>query len=116
MTALKMGCHSERSEESRLGLCRDVCTKRGKIPLRRLTDRNDISHIMNKKVRELVTANGGEIVGEEYFPLDHTDYANTVDKIMSSGAEVVFNTTVPPGVAPFLALLHNAGLRSAGAN
>src|SRR5919204_1995037 len=54
-------------------------------------------HIMNQKVRELVTANGGEIVGEEYFPMDHTDYGKTVDKIMASGAEVVFNTTVPPG-------------------
>src|SRR6266851_4224299 len=66
-------------------------------------------HVMNKKVRQAVTANGGEIVGEEYFPLDHTDYARTVDKIMSSGVEVVFNTTVPPGVAPFLAQLHKAG-------
>src|SRR4249920_1067086 len=44
-------------------------------------------HIMNKKVRELVTTNGGTIVGEEYFPLDHTNYGTTVDKIMSSGAE-----------------------------
>src|SRR5204862_6110211 len=59
-------------------------------------------HIMNNKVRELVTANGGEIVGEEYFALDHTDYGRTVEAIMSSGAEVVFNTTVPPGVAPLL--------------
>src|SRR3954469_5845359 len=41
-------------------------------------------HAMNKKVRELVTANGGKIVGEEYFPLDHTDYSAVVDKIMSS--------------------------------
>jgi branched-chain amino acid transport system substrate-binding protein len=71
-------------------------------------------HIMNKKVRELVTANGGEIVGEEYFPLDHTDYARTVDKIMSSGVEVVFNTTVPTGVAPFLAQLHKAGFKRRG--
>jgi ABC-type branched-subunit amino acid transport system substrate-binding protein len=71
-------------------------------------------HIMNKKVRELVTANGGKIVGEEYFPLDHTDYGTTVDKIMSSGAEVVFNTTVPPGVAPFLEQLHKAGFKKRG--
>ena len=28
-------------------------------------------HVMNEKVRELVTANGGQIVGEEYFPLEH---------------------------------------------
>jgi branched-chain amino acid transport system substrate-binding protein len=71
-------------------------------------------HVMNKKVRELVQANGGEIVGEEYFPLDHTDYGPTVEKIMSGGAEVVFNTTVPPGVAPFLEQLHDAGFKNRG--
>ena len=70
--------------------------------------------IMNKKVRELVTANGGQIVGEEYFALDHADYTRTVDNIMSTGAEVVFNTTVPPGVAPFLEQLHQAGFRKRG--
>src|ERR1043166_1063475 len=58
-------------------------------------------HVMNKKVREAVMANGGAIVGEEYFPLDHSDYGATVEKIASSGADVVFNTIVPPGVAPF---------------
>ena len=69
---------------------------------------------MNEKVREVVTANGGEIVGEEYFPLDHTDYAETVEQIMSSGAEVVFNTIVPPGVTPFLEQLHDAGFTKRG--
>ena len=54
-------------------------------------------HVMNEKVRQVVTANGGTIVGEEYYPLDHMDYGETVEKIMSSGAEVVFNTIVPPG-------------------
>src|SRR3989454_1428221 len=57
-------------------------------------------HTMNKKVRHVVAANGGAIVGEEYFPLDHADYSETVDKIMSSGADVVFNTTGPTRVAP----------------
>src|SRR5947199_1152792 len=42
---------------------------------------------MNKKVRQVVTANGGTIVGEEYFPLDHADYRETVRKIASTGAE-----------------------------
>ena len=56
-------------------------------------------HTLNKKVREVVTAEGGEIVGEEYFPLDHMDYERVVDDIMSSGAEVVFNTIVPPASA-----------------
>ena len=71
-------------------------------------------HIMNKKVRELATANGGTNVGEEYFPLDHTDYARTIGKITSSGAQVVFNTIVPPGLTPFLEQLHDSGFTKRG--
>jgi len=69
---------------------------------------------MNRKLREVAAAHGGSVVGEEYFPLDHTDYKATVDKIMSSGAEVVFNTTVPPGVGAFLEQLHKAGFTKRG--
>jgi len=71
-------------------------------------------HVMNKKVREVVTANGGAIVGEEYYPLDHMDYSKTVEKITSSGAEVVFITIVPPGVVSFLEQLHNSGFTKRG--
>ena len=71
-------------------------------------------HTLNKKVREVVTAGGGEIVGEEYFPLDHVDYEFVVADIMSSGAEVVFNTIVPPGLTPFLAQLYEAGFMARG--
>ena len=68
-------------------------------------------HTMNAKVRQLVTDNGGEIVGEEYFPLDHTDYDQTIDAITSSGAEVVFNTIVPPGLTPLPRAALRLGLR-----
>jgi len=71
-------------------------------------------HVMNRKLREVATANGGSIVGEEYYPVDHTDFRATVDRIMTSGADVVFNTTVPPGVVPFLAQLHDAGFAKRG--
>jgi branched-chain amino acid transport system substrate-binding protein len=71
-------------------------------------------HIMNKSLRAVATAQGGSVVGEEYFPLDHTDYKSTVDKIMSTGAEVVFNTTVPPGIGPFLEQLTKAGFQKRG--
>ncbi|THD73133.1 MAG: ABC transporter substrate-binding protein [Bradyrhizobium sp.] len=70
--------------------------------------------VLNQKVRQVVTANGGAIVGEEYFPLDHMDYAGTVEKIASSGAEVVFNTIVPPGLLPFLEQLYNSGFSARG--
>jgi len=71
-------------------------------------------HVMNKKVREVVTAHGGSIVGEEYFPLDHWDYRGTVEKITSSGADVVFNTIVPPGVTAFFEQLYNSGFTARG--
>src|SRR6266481_5334899 len=71
-------------------------------------------HVMNKKVRQVVTANGGTIVGEEYFPLDHADYSATIEKIMSGGTDVVFNMTVPPGVVPFLEQLYDAGFTRRG--
>jgi len=71
-------------------------------------------HILNQRVRQVVTAHGGTIVGEEYFPLDHADYAQTIEQIRSSGADVVFNTIVPPGVSPFLEQLHEAGFTARG--
>src|SRR6202162_4552325 len=42
--------------------------------------------IMNEKVRPIVTAAGGEIVEEDYYPLDHIDYSDAIEKIMSGGA------------------------------
>ena len=70
--------------------------------------------VMNDKVRQIVTARGGEIVEEDYFPLDHTDYHEVVERIMASGAEVVFNTIVPPGLTPFMQQLHDAGFTARG--
>ena len=70
--------------------------------------------VMNQRVREVVMAHGGSIVGEEYFPLDHTDYRATVDRIASTGADVVFNTIVPPGLAPFFEQLHDSGFTRRG--
>lgn len=71
-------------------------------------------HTMNKKVREVVTAEGGSVLGEEYFPMDHMDYDWVVDDIMATGADVVFNTIVPPGLTPFLQRLYDAGFTKRG--
>jgi ABC-type branched-subunit amino acid transport system substrate-binding protein len=70
--------------------------------------------VLNERVRAAVTANGGSIVGEEYHPLDHMDYAATVERIMASGTDVVFNTIVPPGVSPFFEGLYEAGFTRGG--
>jgi branched-chain amino acid transport system substrate-binding protein len=71
-------------------------------------------HVLNARVREIVTANGGTIVGEEYHPMDHMDYRETVERIAASGADAVFNTVVPPGVTPLFELLHESGFSSRG--
>ena len=42
------------------------------------------------------------------------DYAATIEAIMSSGADVVFNTIVPPGLIPFLEGLHQSGFAARG--
>lgn len=71
-------------------------------------------HVMNRKVHEVASANGGRIVGEEYFPVDHADWGETVKRINNSGADVVFNTTVPPGCIPFLEALYESGFTKRG--
>jgi ABC-type branched-subunit amino acid transport system substrate-binding protein len=71
-------------------------------------------HVMNRKVHEVAAANGGRIVGEEYFPVDHADWDETVRRINDSGADVVFNTTVPPGCFPLLAALCDSGFTKRG--
>ncbi|MEA2250755.1 MAG: urea transport system substrate-binding protein [Solirubrobacteraceae bacterium] len=71
-------------------------------------------HVMNARIREVVTANGGAVVGEEYFALDHMDYGEVVQRITSSGADAVFNTIVPPGVTPFFEELYDSGFTNRG--
>lgn len=70
--------------------------------------------VMNRKLHEVASANGGQVVGEEYFPIDHADWGETVERINSRGTEVVFNTTVPPGCFPFLEALYESGFTRRG--
>lgn len=70
--------------------------------------------VMNRKLHEVASANGGEVLGEEYHPVDHADWTETVERINSSGAHVVFNTTVPPGCFPFLEALCASGFTERG--
>jgi branched-chain amino acid transport system substrate-binding protein len=70
--------------------------------------------VMNRKLHEVASANGGQVLGEEYYPVDHADWAETVERINSSGADVVFNTTVPPGCFPLLEALCTSGFTKRG--
>ena len=71
-------------------------------------------HTLNAYARKVIEKSGGEVIGEEYFPVDHNEYSATVNKIMSSGVNVVFNTTIPPGVTAFFKQLYEAGFQQKG--
>ena len=70
--------------------------------------------LLNQYARKVIQANGGEVVFEEYYPLDQVEYSATVNKIMTNNVNVVFNTVIPPGVGPFIKQLYEAGFTKRG--
>ncbi|MCZ6893287.1 MAG: substrate-binding protein, partial [Gammaproteobacteria bacterium] len=71
-------------------------------------------HVLNEYAREVVEANGGEVIFEEYYPLDQVEYSATVNKVMAENIDVVFFTVIPPGISPFLKQLYEAGFLKRG--
>lgn len=63
------------------------------------------------RVRQVVLAGGGSIVGEEYVPLDMTDPSNLVSKVLASKADALFEVVVLPGTAPFIKGVVNGGFK-----
>ena len=70
--------------------------------------------LLNKYVRRSVEENGGEVIFEEYYPIDQIEYSATVNRIMSENIDVVYFTVIPPGVGPFLKQLYEAGFLKRG--
>ncbi len=62
------------------------------------------------QARALFEGSGCEIVGEEYVALDETDYSNTIAKIKSSGADVVYAVVVGDCVNTFTMQMHEFGV------
>lgn len=48
----------------------------------------------NGIARTIITAAGGSIAGEEYFPLDSGNYATAIRKIRETGPDVILSTVV----------------------
>jgi urea transport system substrate-binding protein len=71
-------------------------------------------HVLNAYARQVIEKGGGEVVFEEYYPLDQVEYSATVNKIMTEKVDVVFNTVIPPGVGPFIKQLYEAGFTKRG--
>ncbi len=71
-------------------------------------------HVLNEYARKSIEDNGGEVVLEEYYPLDQVEYGATVKRIMDEKIDVVFNTVIPPGLGPFIKQLYEAGFLKRG--
>lgn len=52
---------------------------------------------------------GMEVVGDEYLPLGHTEWATMVSKIGSSGADVIFSNVVGDSIVAFYREFRNQG-------
>jgi branched-chain amino acid transport system substrate-binding protein len=70
--------------------------------------------LLNKWARKIIEENGGEVVFEEYYPLDQVEYSATVAKIINEKIDHVFNTVIPPGLQAFSKQLFDAGFQENG--
>src|SRR3954470_20512986 len=70
--------------------------------------------LLNKYARKVIESNGGEVVFEEYYPLDQAEYSATIGKIRDGKVDCVFNTVIPPGLQPFVKQLYESGFQKNG--
>jgi ABC-type branched-subunit amino acid transport system substrate-binding protein len=70
--------------------------------------------LLNKYARKVIEANGGEVVFEEYYPLDQPEYSATIAKIRDGKVDCIFNTVIPPGLQPFVKQVYESGFQKNG--
>lgn len=64
----------------------------------------------NNIIKAQLKAEGGELLGEEYTPLGHTDYSTLISKIKAAKPEVIFNTLNGDSNVAFFKQLKDAGI------
>lgn len=67
----------------------------------------------NKIIKAQLEAKGGELAGEEYTPLGHTDYTTIISKIKAADPDIVFNTLNGDSNVAFFKQLKDAGIGAA---
>jgi urea transport system substrate-binding protein len=67
----------------------------------------------NKEIKAYASANGMEIIGEEYTPLGHTEYSTVINKLKAARPQAVFNTLNGDSNVAFFKQLKDAGITAA---
>lgn len=62
--------------------------------------------------KNLLEASGGQIVGEEYLPLGHTEFSSLINKIKQAKPDVVFSAVAGDSVVPFYKQYKQYGISS----
>ncbi len=70
--------------------------------------------LLNRYARRVIEAHGGEVVFEEYYPLDQPEYSATIGKVRDGRVDCVFNTVIAPGLQPFMKQLYESGFQREG--
>lgn len=66
----------------------------------------------NQVIKAQLAAEGGQVVGEEYTPLGHTDYSTIISKIKAAKPDIVYNTLNGDSNVAFFKQLKDAGISS----
>ncbi len=64
----------------------------------------------NQIIKAQLAAEGGQVVGEEYTPLGHTDFSTIISKIKDAKPDVIFNTLNGDSNVAFFKQLKDAGI------
>src|ERR1700676_4204839 len=67
----------------------------------------------NREVKALLQKHGGTNVGEEYAPLGSTEFSTNINKIASSGADIVFSDLVGDQIVAFYKQYRGFGIKAA---
>lgn len=63
-----------------------------------------------KKAKAMLEKSGGEIVGEEFVPLGHTEFSSLINKIKQAKPDVIFSAVAGDSVVPFYKQYQQYGL------
>jgi urea transport system substrate-binding protein len=64
----------------------------------------------NREVKALLQKHGGTTVAEEYSPLGSTEFSTNINKIASSGCDIVFSTLVGDQIVAFYKQFREFGI------
>ena len=69
---------------------------------------------LHEYAKRKIGQTGGQVVGEDYYPVDQSDFSSIVQKVLAKKPDVVFTHTIPPGVATLFKQLAESGFKSQG--